>query len=103
MTSRHVYQHAVATILVAALMSLCAVSASAADEHNNEGSSKIHPVDETKKAAKAVGHGVKKTGTAIGHGFRDGARAVGHGARNVTREVGHAFRDGAHKLTGKKD
>lgn len=84
-------------------MSLFAGSASAAEEHGDEGSSKVHPVDETKKAAKAVGHGVKKTTTAIGHGFRDGARAVGHGARNVTREVGHAFRDGAHKITGKKD
>jgi len=89
--------------LVAIAMSLCAVSASAADEPTDKGSSGVHPVAATKKAAKAVGHGTKKTTKAIGHGFRDGARAIGHGTRNVTRDVGHAFRDGAHELTGKKD
>jgi hypothetical protein len=103
MTSRHSNQNAFATILIAIAMSLFAESASAADEHSNQGPSKVHPVDETKKAAKAVGHGVKKTTKVIGHGFRDGARAVGHGAKKVTQEVGHAFRDGAHKITGKKD
>jgi|SRR5471032_3070549 len=103
MTSKHLHQTAFATILIAIAMSLFTASAFAADEHSNNDSSKVHPVDETKKAAKAVGHGVKKTTKAIGHGFRDGARAVGHGARKVTREVGHAFRDGAHKITGKKD
>ncbi|MES2261153.1 MAG: hypothetical protein V4724_21770 [Pseudomonadota bacterium] len=103
MNSRHLHQNAFATILIAIAMSLFTLSASAADEPNNQGSSKFHPVDETKKAAKAVGHGVKKTTKVIGHGFRDGARAVGHGTRKVTRDVGHAFRDGAHKITGKKD
>ncbi len=92
MTSRHLHQNAFATILIAIAMSLFTISASASDEHSNKGSSKVHPVDETKKAAKAVGHG-----------FRDGARAVGHGAKKITREVGHAFRDGARKMTGKKD
>ena len=101
--SRHLHPSAFATLFVAVAMSLCAVSASAADEPDNKASSKVHPVDETKKAAKAVGHAAKKTTRAIGHGFRDGARAVGHGARKVTREVGHAFRDGAHEVTGKKE
>ncbi|GJI87018.1 hypothetical protein [Duganella hordei] len=95
MTSKPLHQNVFAAVLVAIAMSF-AISASAADEG-------VHPVDETKKVAKEVGHGVKKTTTAIGHGFRDGARAVGHGARKVTRDVGHAFRDGAHKVTGKKE
>lgn len=91
------------TMLIAIVITLLNVSAYAAEEHGNEGSSKVHPVDDTKKAAKAVGHGIKKTTTVIGHVFRDGARAVGHGARKVTRDIGHAFRDGAHKITPKKD
>jgi len=103
MNSRLLYQNVFATILIAIAMPLFTMSASAADEHTNQGSSKVHPVDETKKAAKAVGHGAKKATKVIGHGFRDGARAVGHGAKKVTREVGHAFRDGAHKITDKKD
>ena len=103
MTSRHLHQSALAAILIAAALSSLTVPARAADQPGDSSPSKVHPVDETKKAAKAVGHGVKKTATAIGHGFRDGARAVGHGTRKVTREIGHAFRDGAHKVTGKKD
>ena len=102
MTSRRLHQKAFGPMLVVA-MSLFATSASAADEPTDKGSSGVHPVAATKKAAKAVGHGTKKTTKAIGHGFRDGARAIGHGTRNVTRDVGHAFRDGAHELTGKKD
>lgn len=97
MTSRHL---TLVPILMAVVMSAFAVSASAADEPND---GKVHPVAETKKAAKAVGHATRKTTKAIGHGFRDGARAIGHGTRNVTRDVGHAFRDGAHELAGKKD
>jgi len=103
MTSRHLYQRALARIVIACAMSSLAMPACAADEPASQSASKVHPIDETKKAATAVGHGVKKTARVIGHGFRDGARAVGHGARKVTRDVGHAFRDGAHKLTGKKD
>jgi len=103
MTSRHIQQNAFATILIAVALSFCAIPACAADEAVNNGSHAVHPVDDSKKAAKAVGHGVRKTTRAIGHGFRDGARAVGHGARKVTRKVGHAFRDGAHKITNKKD
>lgn len=102
MTSRRIHQKAFGTMLVAA-MSLFATSALAADEPTDKGSSGVHPVAATKKAAKEVGHATKKTTKAIGHGFRDGARAIGHGTRNVTRDVGHAFRDGAHELTGKKD
>ena len=102
MTSR-LHRNGFATILVAMAVSLFSLSAYAAEPNSKESPSKVHPVDETKKAGKAVGHGVKKTTTAIGHGFRDGARAVGHGAKKVTRDVGHAFRDGAHKVTGKKD
>lgn len=103
MASRYIRRQAFAAISMAIAMSLLTISAYAADAPDNQGSGKIHPVDETKKAAKAVGHGVKKTTTAIGHGFRDGARAVGHGTRKVTRDIGHAFRDGAHKVTGKKE
>ena len=95
------HQKAYGTILVIAA-SLFAASASAG-EPADKGSSGVHPVAATKKAAKAVGHTTKKTTKAIGHGFRDGTRAVGHGTRNVTRDIGHAFRDGAHELTGKKD
>lgn len=102
MTSMHFHQKACGTVLVVA-MSLFAASASAADEPSDKGSSGVHPVAATKKAAKAVGHTTKKTTKAIGHGFRDGTRAIGHGTRNVTRDIGHAFRDGAHELTGKKD
>lgn len=98
MNSRHL-----PVILLLIALSSFATSASAGEEQSRGGSAGVHPVDDTKKAAKAVGHGVKKTTTAIGHGFRDGARAVGHGTRKVTRDVGHAFRDGAHKLTGKKE
>lgn len=101
MTSKDLPRNAFAAISIA--MSLLVLPARAADEQAKENTSKIHPVDETKKAAKAVGHGVKKTTTAIGHGFRDGARAIGHGTRKVTRDIGHAFRDGAHKVTGKKE
>lgn len=103
MTTRHLHQKACAALLIGIALSLFAVPACAADEHSGADSGKVHPVDATKKAAKAVGHGVKQTAKVIGHGFRDGARAVGHGARKVTRDVGHAFRDGAHKITGKKD
>lgn len=103
MTPSYLRRTNVATIVIAIAVSLFNLSAYAAEASSNKGSGKVHPVGETKKAAKAVGHGVKKTTKVVGHGFRDGARAVGHGARNVTRGVGHAFRDGAHKLTGKKD
>lgn len=102
MTSKYMHRKAFGAIAAIA-MSLLAASAWAADEPADKGSSGVHPVAATKKAAKAVGHGTKKTTKAIGHGFRDGARAIGHGTRNVTRDVGHAFRDGAHELTGKKD
>jgi hypothetical protein len=91
---------AFAPIWMAVAISAFATSASAADTPND---GKVHPVAETKKVAKAVGHGTRKTTKAIGHGFRDGARAIGHGTRNVTRDVGHAFRDSAHELAGKKD
>lgn len=96
------HQNVFGTVL-ALVATLFAVSASAADEPADKGSSGVHPIAATKKAAKAVGHGTKKTTKAIGHGFRDGARAIGHGTRNVTRDIGHAFRDGAHELTGKKE
>ncbi len=79
-----------------------AASVAAAEEPSQSGSGKVHPVAETKKVAKAVGHGTRKTTKAIGHGFRDGARAIGHGTRNVTRDIGHAFRDGAHEIAGNK-
>lgn len=102
MNSMHLYQKAFGTVLVMA-MSIFTASASAADDPADQGSSGVHPVAATKKAAKAVGHTTKKTTKAIGHGFRDGTRAIGHGTRNVTRDIGHAFRDGAHELTGKKD
>lgn len=98
MTSRHLQ-----TILLLIAASLFATLAPAAEEAEKSAATGVHPVDDTKKAAKAVGHGVKKTTTAIGHGFRDGARAIGHGTRKVTRDIGHAFRDGAHELTGKKE
>lgn len=94
--------HLSATMITIAACLLSA-SAYATEQANNDSSGKVHPVAETKKAAKAVGHGVKKTTKAIGHGFRDGARAVGHGTRDVTRKVGHAFRDGVHKTEEKKD
>lgn len=103
LTQKYSHRNALATISMVAAISLFTVPVYAADESSGQSSSKFHPVDDTKKAATAVGHGVKKTTKAIGHGFRDGARAVGHGARKVTRAVGHAFRDGAHKVTGKKD
>ncbi len=103
MPARQLPRNGYAAIVIAVALSLFSLSAFAGDDASRGGSGKLHPVDDTKKAAKAVGHGVKKTGTAIGHGFRDGARAVGHGAKKVTRDIGHAFRDGAHKITGKKD
>ncbi|MGZ3254417.1 MAG: hypothetical protein ACXU7D_08950 [Burkholderiaceae bacterium] len=83
----------------------CLFSASvyAAEESGSAGSDKVHPVAETKKAAKGIGHGVKDSTKVIGHGVRDGTRAVGHKTKEVTREVGHAFRDGAHEVGGKKD
>jgi hypothetical protein len=93
----------IAAISMAFSMSLLAASAYASDQPSDSGSGKVHPVAETKKAAKAVGHGVRKTTKAVGHGFRDGTRAIGHGTRNVTRDIGHAFRDGAHEIAGKKD
>jgi hypothetical protein len=90
------------TMLIAIALCSFQLSAHADDTSSNESPKKVHPIGETKKAAKAVGHGVKKTTKAVGHGFRDGARAVGHGTRNVTRGVGHAFRDTAHEVTGKE-
>lgn len=89
--------------LITVAVCLFNVSVYAAEADNNDGSHKVHPIDETKKAAKAVGHGVKKTAKAIGHGVKKGALAVGHGAKEVTQKVGHAFRDGAHEVTDKKD
>jgi hypothetical protein len=85
-----------------AVLALAALGASghALAATTNDG--KFHPVGETKKAGKAVGHGVKKTTKVVGHGFRDGAKAVGHGARDITRGIGHAFRDGARSLKGNK-
>src|SRR5471030_68827 len=71
-TSRQLRRNAWATIFIAAALCISTASAYAADEHDSASSSTLHPVDATKHAAKAVGHGVKKTTTAIGHGFRDG-------------------------------
>lgn len=76
---------------IAIAASLVCVSAGAAPASSDDG--KVHPIAATKKAGKAVGHGVKKASKDIGHGFRDGGRAVGHAARDTTRKVGHAFRD----------
>ncbi len=78
-------------MLIAVAAFLFSAAACAAPSANGDG--KLHPVDETKKAGTAVGHGVKKATKDIGHGFRDGGRAIGHGARDVTRKIGHAFRD----------
>jgi hypothetical protein len=103
MISRHLQQTAFAAIVAVLAIIPVSLPAQAAEEGKEQGYSTVHPVDETKKAAKAVGQGVKKTGKVIGHGFRDGARAIGHGTRKVTRDIGHAFRDGAHELTGKKE
>lgn len=102
MIPRHLRPHALAAILAWCVLSAATVPASA-EEGKEQGGNTVHPVDATKKAAKAVGQGVKKTGKVIGHGFRDGARAIGHGTRKVTRDIGHAFRDGAHELTDKKE
>ena len=98
------------TILLAAAVSLFSMTAYAAGTTADDG--RVHPVAETKKAAKTVGHATKKTTKAvghttrkttkaIGHGVRDGTRAIGHGTRKVTRDIGHAFRDGAREVTGK--
>ncbi|MES2319094.1 MAG: hypothetical protein V4631_16580 [Pseudomonadota bacterium] len=86
-------------ILVAAAVSLCSASAYAHDPVPNDG--KVHPVAETKKAAKAVGHATKKATKAVGHTTRKTTKAIGHGTRKVTRDIGHAFRDGAREATGK--
>lgn len=88
------------TILVAAAASLFSASAYAHDPAPNDG--KVHPVAETKKAAKAVGYATKKTTKAVGHTTKKVTKAVGHGTRKVTRDIGHAFRDGAREVTGKK-
>lgn len=103
MTSRLTLWDSLPAALIALAACLFNISAYAAEASSNDSSSKVHPVAATKKAAKAIGHGVKKTTKKIGHGFRDGARAVGHGTRDVTRKVGHAFRDGVHKTEEKKD
>jgi len=89
MTLKLLSRNGVTTMLVAIAVSAFSVSAYA---QSNGGDGRVHPVGETKKVAKKVGHGVKKTTKAVGHGFRDGARAIGHGTRNVTRTIGHAFR-----------
>jgi hypothetical protein len=102
MTFRLLPSNGLTAILVATAISLFSLSAYAAAATDDDGSNKVHPVAETKKAAKAVGHGTRKATKAVGHGFRDGARAVGHGTRNVTRSIGHAFRDGAREISGKK-
>ncbi len=88
---KHFPRKAIGATLIAIAACLVGVSASAAQASSDDG--KVHPIAETKKAGKAVGHGVKKTTKAIGHGTRDGARAVGHAARDTTRKIGHAFRD----------
>jgi hypothetical protein len=102
MTTRLLPQQGFATLLIAAALCVCSVSAYATETSGGD-TSKPHPVAATKKAAKSVGHGVRKTTRAVGHGFRDGARAVGHGTRDVTRKIGHAFRDTARSIGGKKD
>jgi len=82
---------------------LCSVSIHAAETSSEaSSSSKVHPVAETKKAAKEIGKGVKKTTKVIGHATRDATKAIGHAARDVTREIGHATRDGVKELK-KKD
>jgi hypothetical protein len=79
-----------ATVLLAAALTFSAsVLAAPAKAQPNDG--KFHPVAETKKAGRAVGHTTRKV-----------TRAIGHGARDGTRAIGHAFRDGARELTGKK-
>ena len=103
MTPRPLRRHQFRTILIAMVVCAFTLSAHADEASSNDSAKKVHPVDDTKKAAKTIGHGVKKTTTAVGHGFRDGARAVGHGTRKVTRDVGHAFRDTAHEVAGKDD
>ena len=104
MTPRYLHQNAAMAVVMVVALSAFSMPVFAAEEGaKKEDSGTLHPVDETKKAAKAVGHGAKKATKAVGHAFRDGARAVGHGAKKVTRDVGHAFRDGAHELTDKKD
>ena len=103
MTQKNLRRNNFATVCLALALLSLNLPTYAADANHQESASTVHPVAETKKAAKAVGHGVKKTGKVVGHAFRGGARAIGHGTRKVTRGVGHAFRRGAHALTGKKD
>lgn len=65
MTSRHSHQNAFAVLVTAIAMSVPAASAGAAGEPAEKSSEKVHPVAETKKAAKAVGHGVRKTAKVV--------------------------------------
>ena len=82
---------------LAAAVFLFSASAYAHEPVPNDG--KVHPVAETKKAAKAVGHATRKTTKAIGHTTKKTTKAIGHGTRKVTRDIGHAFRDGAISRT----
>jgi hypothetical protein len=90
MTLKLLSRNGVTTMLVAIAVSGFGVSAYAAPAGDD---GRVHPIGETKKVAKKVGHGVKKSTKVVGHGFRDGAKAVGHGTRDATRAIGHAFRD----------